>query len=236
MEEEIKDNKPEEKKKRGRKKKEFIDETPKEIPQEEVKPEIPEEIVTPIETNEVKEVKQERSIPSLSDNLPDDNPVELGSNDVKLPTTKQDESFFKKIFKKNKMNKEGKVTVILLHPSTDADIHYVDIENELGDFHIGKEKYNVNEHCVYSLVHKKVRYPMCILPTWTMVPIGTKSWFELGQERRGHELEVIILNAIKKEEALKAEEIKKKPSAKSMWIWIALIIGGFLFAKSRGWV
>jgi hypothetical protein len=68
-----------------------------------------------------------------------------------------------------------------------------------------------------------------------MIPLGTKAWFELSQERRGHELERMALKAIKNEERVKLDEGKKgKMSGKTIWIIIAVIIIGYIFLKSTG--
>jgi hypothetical protein len=110
------------------------------------------------------------------------------------------------------------------------------IDKTIDEEYIEDEQYHINEHCVYRLKIKKDYYPLCILPTWTMIPIGTKAWFELSQERRGHELERIILNAIKKEERVKMDDGKKKGkmSAKTIWIVIAVIVIGYFLLKSSG--
>lgn len=161
--------------------------------------------------------------------------IERKVTNVRLPEKKEDTRFWGKVFRKNKVKKEGMVAVMLLHPVGDATIHYIQTESD-GMFKIGDEDYHTNEHCVYNLKVKKDHIPLCILPTWTMIPIGTKAWFELSQERRGHELERMILNAIKKEERIKLDDGKKKGklSAKTMWIVIAVIVGGYIFLKSTG--
>lgn len=165
----------------------------------------------------------------------EDNPLEKKVRAYNQTESKEAKTFWGKFFKKEKVKKEGKVAVMLLHKTTDATVDYIDVEQD-GSFEVLGEQYHINEHCLYNLKFKKDRYPLCILPTWTMIPIGTKAWFELSQERRGHELERIILNAIKKEEAIKMDDGKKKNkmSAKTIWIILAVVVGGYIFLKSRG--
>jgi len=137
--------------------------------------------------------------------------------------------FWSKIFNKNKIKKSGMVAVLLLHATRDAESTYVEVDQH-GMFKVQNQDYHVNQHCLYFLRIKKDYIPLCILPTWSMIPIGTKAWFELSQERKGHELEGMIIAAIRKEEVLKEEEPKKKAlSGKMIWIIIALIIGGYFF-------
>lgn len=154
---------------------------------------------------------------------------------IKNVDDKKSITFWGKIFKKNKVNKEGKVALILLHPHGDATTQYQDVEKD-GSFKVGNEQYYLNEHCIYRLRVKRESIPLCILPTWTMIPLGTKAWFELTQERRGMELSRMILNAIKKEEAIKMEDGKKKGkmSAKTIWLLLAVVVGGYIFLKSKG--
>lgn len=227
----------EEVKKRGRPKK-SVKPSVKEDIKEEVEPEV--EDIPEVEeekyidyTAPVKKVPFADEDPypnaaeeALSEDRREDHP------DVRIPDNKQDDTFFRKLFKKNKMKKDGKVMLVLLHPNTDATISYIDTEKD-GSFKVQDETYHVNEHCIYSLKHKRDRFPMCILPTWSMVPIGNRTWFELSQERRGHELERIILNAIKKEEVLKDDEKKKKGlGGGKLWIIIGVIIVGYFILKS----
>jgi len=192
----------------------------------------------------IKQLEMEQSIkvivPPLADkeNFPSEVEAKALENkvgDTRLPEKKEDISFWGKLFKKNKFKKDGTVAVQLLHPQGDATLHYIETDKD-GSFKIEDEQYHINEHCVYRLKIKKDYYPLCILPTWTMIPIGTKAWFELSQERRGHELERIILNAIKKEERVKMDDGKKKGkmSAKTIWIVIAVIVIGYFLLKSSG--
>ena len=158
--------------------------------------------------------------------------VEL-HKDFTLPDTPKSDNFFKRIFKKNEIKKDGTVAVMLLHPTTDATLHYIETEKD-GSFKIEEETYHVNEHCLYSLKHKKERYPLCLLPTWSMIPIGTQAWFELSQERRGHELERMIIQSIKKEEIVKEDGQKKKSkiSGKTLWLIIGIVVLGYFLLKS----
>lgn len=156
-------------------------------------------------------------------------------NDVRVEESKKSQTFWGKIFKKNKIKKDGMVAIMALHPQSDATTEYLDTDKD-GMFKYGGEDYHVNEHCIYRLKVKKDSIPLMILPTWSLIPIGTKAWFELSQERRAHELQRMILNAIKKEEMIKLEDNKPKGkmNAKLLWIVVLGLIGGYIFLKSRG--
>ena len=187
-----------------------------------------------LEYEEWKRQRNQYKVP-FSDDLIEESNLEEKVKDIRPKENKESETFWGKIFKKNKIDKEGKVAIMLLHPQGDATTLYQDTDKD-GGFKIEDEQYNINEHCVYTLKVKKDRIPICILPTWTMIPIGTKAWFELSQERRGFELQRIILKNIKNEERVKLGDEKKKTklNAKTIWIILVILIGGYIFLKSRG--
>lgn len=195
------------------------------------------------QVNQNQEKQEQKPIIPLSD--PEPYPSEAEKTflenetvhpDIRIPETNDDRKFLRKTFKKNKMKKDMMVCVHLLHQQGDVTVHYLPCD-ERGGFTIGDGIYNVNEHCLYNLKVKRRRYPICYLPVWTMVPIGTKAWFELSQERRGEELLQIIISKIQHEEVVKADEgIKKKSafSGKMLMIILLVLVGGYFILKSMG--
>jgi hypothetical protein len=101
------------------------------------------------EDTELEQVEEEIK-PALTDNMPYPQSIDEKVDDVIIEETKEDLGFWKKIFKKEKVKKEGMVAVLLLHPNTSATRHYIETKNN-GEFWIDKYKYHVNEHCLYNL-------------------------------------------------------------------------------------
>ncbi len=245
MDEEVKEKKIE---RRGRPKKVVVDKVEVPISQEESSDKLEERIKaleSLLEDMNITKIEDTNNYSPLSDKViyPDAQEEQalqekegVEQKPVKMPEEpKKAGTFWRRIFKKNKIKKKGVVLVWLLHANTEATHNYIEVEDD-GDFMVGDDKYNVNEHCMYHTKEKGIYYPTCFLPTWSMVPIGTQAWFELSQERRGHELERIILRAIKKEEAVKDDDKKKGKawSAKTIWLIIGACVVGYFVLKFSG--
>lgn len=243
--EEIKEEVKEEivKKKRGRPKKVIVDkveEAKSEVPNSEVKEE-GEQSLLPQNTEE--------SNPSLYDELPlpetealsDEQKKDIESIKNTKPEIKEI-GFWEKHFNSKKLDKPNTVAILILRVNGDATPLYRQYD-ENGMFTLEDLKknplaksYHVRQDCIYRLKFGKHQIPLCILPEWSMIPLGTKVYWEMTPERRALELEQGILRAIRAEETIKQDEnLKKKAvSGKTIWIFIIVVVVGYLIWKGTG--
>lgn len=240
------------KRKRGRPKKVKVEEN-KEVVEEikesnDVK-ENDEQLPFSEDLEKLDEIKPEGKI-GLIDNLPFPEKEVLNEEEEKnikqiqkIEPTKEEKGFWEKFFDKKKLNKQNMVAILLLGTDAKGIPLYREYDQD-GMFTVEDikknplaKKYHVREDCIFTIEVKKKSIPLCILPVWSMVPLGTKIYWEMSQERRGLELQEGIIKAIRAEEIVKADEnLKKKGglSGKTIWIVIGLIVIGYLIWKGTG--
>ena len=231
------------KKKRGRPKKEEqkVPEQPIQEPEKEVE--------AKVEEQEVEQQVEEKKLP-LTDGLDFPEKIELTSEeelnveDVKdIKPEKKDKTFWEKFFNNKKVDKPNTVAILLLRINGEATPLYREYDEE-GMFRIDDIKknpfaktYHIRHDCIHRIKIKKDTIPLCILPEWSLVPLGTRLYWEMGVERRGMEAQEEFLKAIRAEEVVKQDESLKKKSAvsgKTIWIFIAIVVIGYLFWKGTG--
>ncbi len=234
------------KKKRGRPKKEEqkIEEQVTQEPEKEKA-----EIKVPEQEIIEQPMQEEKKLP-LTDGIDFPEKVELTDEeeinieDVKdIKPEKKDKTFWEKFFNNKKVDKPNTVAILLLRINGEATPLYREYDEE-GMFRIDDIKknpfaktYHIRHDCIHRIKIKKDTIPLCILPEWSLVPLGNRIYWEMGIERRAMEAQEEFLKAIRAEEVVKQDESLKKKSAisgKTIWIFIAIVVIGYLFWKGTG--
>lgn len=184
----------------------------------------------------------------LPDKVPDNTPKALtnpqqmkqDAKAVELPKlNEKDErknlSFWQRIFKKDKVKKPNMVVVQLLKNNGTSEVIYMETKDDM--FTIGDCVYHTRKDCAFTLFVGNDRIPLCILPEWSMIPIGTRAFYELTPERRIAEYQNLALKAIRMAETVKAEEPVKKGGGinmRTILIIGGIILGAWLLLKWSG--
>ena len=100
-----------------------------------------------------------------------------GLEDVKMDSRKKDKDktgFWDKIWNNKKLDKRGTVAVLYLRENGNAEP--MEVVSKRGFFNINGRTYHERRDCIYTM--SKDRYPLAIIPEWSITPIGTKSWYD----------------------------------------------------------
>lgn len=123
------------------------------------------------------------------------------SDDKKSKKDKK-KGFWKKLWSKKKLEKSNMVAVIYLRNNGHADP--IEVESKNGFFNINGKTYHENRDCIYTL--GKDRYPLAIIPEWSVTPIGRKEWEDKGMQEKFHILQDHVMKGIRHAERVRMGE------------------------------
>lgn len=135
---------------------------------------------------------------------------------------KKKPTLWDKIFNKNKLKKPNMVAVLFLRNNSNAET--MEVESKKGFLSIHGRTYHEDSDCIYRLQGK---YPLAVIPEWSLIPFGTKKWHDRDMIEKFSELQDHVLRGIRHAELVKMGESEgKKLTAKQMiGIGLALLIG-----------
>lgn len=150
-------------------------------------------------------------------------PLHIGQSPLEKKKEKKKIPFWEKIFRKSKLGKPNKVAVIFLRNNGRAEP--MELETSNGFFRIAGKTYHENRDCFYSL--GKERYPLALIPEWSLIPIGTKKWEDKDMLEKFAELQDHTLRGIRNAELVKMGDTEKgKINTKAaIGLGIAVIVG-----------
>ncbi len=124
------------------------------------------------------------------------------SKDNKPKKIKIKKGFWEKIWNKHKIEKKNHVAIIFLHENGNAEP--MEVMSEKGFFQIKGKTYHERRDCIYTL--GKERYPLAIIPEWSLTPIGTKGWEEKTMQEKLSILQDHAIKGIRHAERVKSGE------------------------------
>ena len=130
---------------------------------------------------------------------------------------------FERLFKKWKLKKPGMVAVLFLRNNGMAD--FMEVESKKGFLNVEGHVYHERRDCTYTTT--KDRYPLAIIPEWSLIPVGTKEWEDKTMITKFAELQDHTLRGIRHAELVKMGD-KDKPKINSkaaIGIGIAIVVG-----------
>ena len=145
-------------------------------------------------------------------------------NKSKEDKKKKKETWWSKVFNKDKLKKSNKVAVVFLRNNGNAEL--LQQESRNGFFTVNGKNYHERRDCTYTIT--KDRIPLIILKEWDMLPEGTKAWDDKEMREKFSELENHVLKGIRYAELVKTGGITENSiSIKQAIIWgiAALVIG-----------
>ena len=143
----------------------------------------------------------------------------------KQETKKDKKGIWGRIFKESKL-KKGKTAILFLKNNNIAEP--MELESNKGFFHIDGKTYHEDRDCVYTL--GKDRYPLAIIPEWSSIPFGTKSWHDKPMLEKFHSLEEHTIRGIRQAELVRSgEKDKDKLNIKTIVIIGILMIIALAF-------
>lgn len=96
------------------------------------------------------------------------------TQEVIVEKAKKPKAFWERFWRRNKIEREGYVAVILL--KEDGNAETVEIKTKKGFFEINGKTYHERKDCTYTM--GKERIPLAIIPEWSLIPYGTKPWHD----------------------------------------------------------
>ena len=129
-----------------------------------------------------------------------------------------------KIWNRKKLDKHGKVAVLYLRENGTAEP--MEITSERGFFNIHGKTYHERRDCIYTM--DKERYPLAIIPEWSVTPIGTKTWYDRKPQEIISILQDHCMKGIRHAERVRSGEnmYNSKVNLKNaIVLGIAIIIG-----------
>lgn len=87
---------------------------------------------------------------------------------------KPKKGFWDKAWSKSKLEKKSTVAVLYLRENGTAEP--MEIRSERGFFNINGKTYHERRDCIYTI--NKERYPLAIIPEFSITPFGRKEWYD----------------------------------------------------------
>ena len=133
----------------------------------------------------------------------------------------EDKTLWKKTFNKNRLKKPNKVAVIYLRENGIAEPMELAVDNK-GFFNINGKVYHEDRDCTYLL--GKDKHPFAIIPEWSVVPIGRKSWYDQPMQKIFCVLQDHVMKGIRHAERVRTGEKGEglKLNAKQIILYIIL--------------
>lgn len=125
--------------------------------------------------------------------------------DKKKDSNKKDKKklgFWEKIWDTKKLDKRNTVAVLYLRENGTAEP--MEIISKRGFFNINGRTYHERRDCIYTM--SKDRYPLAIIPEWSVTPIGTKAWYDRKPQEIISILQDHCMNGIRHSERVRSGE------------------------------
>lgn len=125
--------------------------------------------------------------------------------DIKGDPKKKDKKkkgFWDKVWNKKKLEKRNTVAVLYLRENGNAEP--MEIVSKRGFFNINGKTYHERRDCIYTM--NKDRFPLAIIPEWSVTPIGTKSWYDKRPQEIISILQDHCMNGIRHSERVRSGE------------------------------
>lgn len=129
-------------------------------------------------------------------------------------------------FSERRAGKKRKLLMILLGTNRFIQFKFVKLTKD--DTVIWKEK---EYECSMDFIYLWKRVPVIVLPEWSLIPIGTKDFYDAVAEKRTANPQTLIISMLKR-----GEVQDKKKFAFQPWMWILVFIAAgaaiyFFFIK-----
>ena len=111
------------------------------------------------------------------------------------------QGFWAKIFKKKRLIKPKRVAVIYLYNNGSAETSIQ--ETKEGFFSMNNKTYHERRDCTYMIEIERERFPLAIIPEWSLIPLGTEGWKDKTMQEKFSELQDHVLSAIRRAELVK---------------------------------
>lgn len=118
----------------------------------------------------------------------------------KKDKTKQ--GFWDKVWNKKKLEKRNTVAVLYLRENGTAEP--MEIISKRGFFNINGKTYHERRDCIYTM--SKERYPLAIIPEWSITPLGNKLWYDKTPQEIIGILQDHCMNGIRHSERVRSGE------------------------------
>lgn len=189
----------------------------KEEPKEEVKEET--------KLREIENITEEKRKQGLSEKLDDlTEKMDIIVEKQKLRKKKEFALPFGVRRQLNTLAQKDKVLVMLL--KTNRAVQPVTAKINNGIIDVNGKYYDCSHAFIYLWLNK---YPCIILPEWSLIPIGTKDYFDAMEEGNKADAQTIIIRMIENKENM---ERNKMPSKMVWWLLIGgIIVAYVLFGK-----
>ena len=137
---------------------------------------------------------------------------------------------WKGLWKTKKLDKSNIVAVLYLRESGIAEP--MEVKSEKGFFNINGKSYHERRDCIYTI--DKERYPLAIIPEWSVTPIGKKEWYDKSLQEVCSILQDHVMKGIRHAERVRSGENMRdsKLTTKQMVDGgiIVIILEAFLFS------
>ncbi len=164
---------------------------------------------------------------------------ESEDKDKKDKKKKKEKTIWDRSFRKRRLKKPNRVAVLYLRNNGNAVP--MEVEPRRGFFEIEGRTFHEDRDCIYRMVGEN--YPLAIIQEWSMLPIGTRRYYQSGDkesyveymQRKFAELQDHLLRGIRHAELVKlGERDKPKISGKAI---VGLVIGlVILFAVGQAYL
>jgi hypothetical protein len=137
----------------------------------------------------------------------------------------------KDFIKEKKMRKPDVVAILFLRNNGMAEIIYR--EPREGMFEINGKSYHERMDCRYFLTMGKDRYPLAVIPEWSLIPLGTEEFRKMPEERKFAELQDHVIKGIRNAEIVRQEGDQRKPlNAKTIVVLVIIGVIGLALLRS----
>lgn len=115
---------------------------------------------------------------------------------------KKKKGLWGKMWKIKKLEKRNNVAVLYLRENGTAEP--MEVVSKHGFFNINGKTYHERRDCIYTI--NKERFPLAIIPEWSVTPLGNKSWYDKRPQEIISILQDHCMNGIRHSERVRAGE------------------------------
>jgi len=164
---------------------------------------------------EIKTLNLEEKVEKKKDKL----------TDKKDKSKPEEKTLWHKTFNKNKLKRPDKVAVIYLRENGIAEPMELTVDSK-GFFHVNGKVYHEDRDCTYLL--GKDKHPFAIIPEWSVVAIGRKTWYDQSMQKIFCVLQDHVMKGIRHAERVRTGEKGEglRLNAKQVILYIILGIIG----------
>ena len=127
---------------------------------------------------------------------------DISKKKPKKDKDKDKKGFWDKVWNKKKLDKRNTVAVLYLRENGIAEP--MEVMSSRGFFHIENKTYHEIRDCIYTM--SKDRYPLAIIPEWSITPLGNKSWYDKRPQEVISILQDHCMNGIRHSERVRSGE------------------------------